>query len=56
MLIVWKKVPNYLHGSFYLFIFASSNNKDGVKYAYCSEYGIGYPSETIIKVKRNTNN
>ena len=27
MLIVWKKVPNYLHGSFYLFIFASSNNK-----------------------------
>ena len=30
--------------------------KDGVKYAYCSEYGIGYPSEFIVKVKRNTNN
>ena len=27
MLNVWKKVPNYLHGSFYLFIFASSNNE-----------------------------
>ena len=32
------------------------DEKDGVKYAYCSEYGIGYPSETIIKVKKNTNN
>lgn len=29
--------------------------KDGVKYAYCSECGIGYPSETIVKVKQNTN-
>ena len=28
--------------------------KDGVKYAHCSEYGIGYPSESIVKVKRNT--
>ena len=27
MLNAWKKVPNYLHGSFYLFIFAASNNK-----------------------------
>ena len=31
------------------------DEKDGVKYAYCSECGIGYPSETIVKVKRNTN-
>ena len=30
--------------------------KDGVKYAYCSECGIGYPSESVVKVKRNTNN
>ena len=30
--------------------------KDGVKYAYFSEYGIGYPSESIVKVKPNTNN
>ena len=31
------------------------DEKDGVKYAYCSECGIGYPSETIVKVKQNTN-
>ena len=32
------------------------DEKDGVKYAYCSEFGIGYSSEFIVKVKRNTNN